>query len=188
MANANLHHVTKFLHYLSFTVHYFYTWFSGFTQFFIHENYFELFLSAYFLFWEIRTLNLTFVVYVKLKHSCISNTVEPRTIFFTPVIVKYMERNFVIANNFGHSLGLSLYQGSTVSFNGYWPYLVADYSSEFHPQDSVDGTKPDERRGETKLQETGRKHGELCIFIWPHSSSPPAYQAVFLLNSILGIP
>ena len=49
-ANANLYHVTKFPLYLSFTVHYFYTYISSFTQFLIHENCFELFLSAHFLF------------------------------------------------------------------------------------------------------------------------------------------
>ena len=35
-ANTNLYHVTKFPLYLSFTVHYFYTKISSFTQFFIH--------------------------------------------------------------------------------------------------------------------------------------------------------
>ena len=50
---------------------------------------------------------------------------------------------------------------------------MVDYSSEFHPQNSVDGTKPDERGGKTKLQETGRKHGELCIFKPPLSNNPP---------------
>ena len=33
-----------------FIVHYFYTLISSFTQFFIHKNCFELFLSAHFLF------------------------------------------------------------------------------------------------------------------------------------------
>ena len=36
--------------------------FSGFTQFFIRKNCFELFLSIHFLFWEILNLNLTFAV------------------------------------------------------------------------------------------------------------------------------
>ena len=36
--------------------------FSSFTQFFIRKNYFELFLSVHFLFWEILNLNLTFAV------------------------------------------------------------------------------------------------------------------------------
>ena len=35
---------------------------SSFTQFFIHENSFELFLSAHILFFEIIYLNLTFAV------------------------------------------------------------------------------------------------------------------------------
>ena len=35
-ANVNLYHVTKFPLYLSFTVHYFYTYTSSFVQFFIH--------------------------------------------------------------------------------------------------------------------------------------------------------
>ena len=39
-----------------------YTQISSFTQFFIHKNCFELFLSAHFLFWEILSLNLTFAV------------------------------------------------------------------------------------------------------------------------------
>ena len=143
-----------------------------------------------------------FAVYVKLKHSCISNTVEPRynEPLYNEVLGIKANDSLYLSNCkiYGRELryseqiwpfpGLSLYRGSSVSFNGYSPCLVADYSSEFHPQDSVDGTKPDERRGETKLQETGRKHGELCIFIWPHSSSPSAYQAVFLSNSIRGIP
>ena len=72
-ANANLYHVTKFPLYFSFTVHYFYTWISSFTQFCIHKNRFEPFLSAHFLFWEILNLNLTFAFclpsYVKLKIS-----------------------------------------------------------------------------------------------------------------------
>ena len=34
----------------------------SFAQFFIHKNWFELFLSAHFLFCEILTLNLTFAV------------------------------------------------------------------------------------------------------------------------------
>ena len=38
-------------------------------NFFAHKNSFELFFSAYFLFWEILNLNLTFAVYVKLKLS-----------------------------------------------------------------------------------------------------------------------
>ena len=37
----------------------------SFTQFFIHNNCFELFLSALFLFWEILNLNRSFAVYVK---------------------------------------------------------------------------------------------------------------------------
>ena len=42
-----------------------------------------------------------------------------RTIFFTPIIVKYMKRNLdmtkpVIKNKFCQSLGPSLYPGSTV--------------------------------------------------------------------------
>ena len=43
----------------------------GFTQFFIHKNCFELFLSAHFQLWEFINLNLTFAfaVYVKLKLS-----------------------------------------------------------------------------------------------------------------------
>ena len=45
--NANLYQVTKFSFYLSFTVHYFNTQISSFTQFFIHKNCFELFLSAH---------------------------------------------------------------------------------------------------------------------------------------------
>ena len=61
--------MTKFPHYLSFTVHYFYTWVSSLTQFFIYKICFELFLSAHFLFWEIRNLNLTFAVNVKFKLS-----------------------------------------------------------------------------------------------------------------------
>ena len=47
---------------------------SCFTQFFIHKNCFELFLSAHFLFWEILNLNLTFAVcriYVTLKLSIV---------------------------------------------------------------------------------------------------------------------
>ena len=48
--------------YLPFTVHYFYTQISSFTQYFIHMNCFEQFLSVYFLFWEILNLNLTFAV------------------------------------------------------------------------------------------------------------------------------
>ena len=41
------------------------------TQFFVQMNYFELFLSAHFLFLEILNLNLTFpfAVYVKLKRD-----------------------------------------------------------------------------------------------------------------------
>ena len=60
--NANLYHVTKFPLYLSFTVHYFYTKISGFTQFFIPKNSFLLFLCAHFLLREILGLNLTFAV------------------------------------------------------------------------------------------------------------------------------
>ena len=41
-------------------------------QFFIHENGFELFLSAHFLFWEILNLSLTFAVYAMLKLSSVS--------------------------------------------------------------------------------------------------------------------
>ena len=48
---------TKFPLYLSFTVHYFYTLFSGFTQFLIHKNCFELSLSAYFLFLKIECVH-----------------------------------------------------------------------------------------------------------------------------------
>ena len=62
MAKANLYHVTKFPHYVSFTVHYFYTQISSFKQLFIHKNCFELFLSAHFLFCEILNLNLTFAI------------------------------------------------------------------------------------------------------------------------------
>ena len=68
-ANANLCLVTKFPLYLSFTVHYFYTYISSFMQFLMHTNCFELFLSAHFLFWEILNLSLTFVTYLKLKFS-----------------------------------------------------------------------------------------------------------------------
>ena len=61
-ANASLYHVTKIPLYLSITVHYFNTWISSYTQFFIHKNCFELFLSAHFLFWEILHLKLKFAV------------------------------------------------------------------------------------------------------------------------------
>ena len=44
---------------------------SSFTQFFIHNNCFEFFLFARFLFWEILNLNVTFAVYVNLKLSTI---------------------------------------------------------------------------------------------------------------------
>ena len=40
---------TKFPLYLSFTVHYFYTLFRSFTQFFIHKNCFEKFLSEIYI-------------------------------------------------------------------------------------------------------------------------------------------
>ena len=40
-------------HYLSFIIHYFYSYISSFTKFFIHKNCFELFLSAHSLFWDI---------------------------------------------------------------------------------------------------------------------------------------
>ena len=60
-ANVNLYHVTKFPLYLSFTVHYFYTYISSFAQFFSHKNCFEQYLYAvHFLFWEILNLNLRY--------------------------------------------------------------------------------------------------------------------------------
>ena len=71
MANANLRHVPKFPLYLLFTVYYFYTYISSFKQFFIHKNCFELFLTAHFLFWEIRNLNLIYAV----CHTAISRKV-----------------------------------------------------------------------------------------------------------------
>ena len=37
-----------------------------------------------------------------------------RTIFFTPVMVKYVKKNLDIANKFCQSLGPSLYRGSTI--------------------------------------------------------------------------
>ena len=49
-ANANLYHVTKSPLYLFFTVHYFYAYIGSVIKFSIHKNYFELFLSAHFLF------------------------------------------------------------------------------------------------------------------------------------------
>ena len=60
-AIVNLYHVTKFPLYLSFTVHYFYTYISSFAQFFSHKNCFEQYLYAvHFLFWEILNLNLRY--------------------------------------------------------------------------------------------------------------------------------
>ena len=44
MANMNLYHVTKFSHYLSFVIHYFYPKNKYFYVIFIHKNCFELFL------------------------------------------------------------------------------------------------------------------------------------------------
>jgi len=41
---------------------------------------------------------------------------------------------------------------------------LADHSSEFHAQNAANGAKPVERRGETKLQETGGQYGEQNIF------------------------
>ena len=54
--------------------------------------------------------------------SLLDITVEPlysevlgiKNDFFIPVIVKYIEKNFVIVNKFCQSLGPSLYRGSTV--------------------------------------------------------------------------
>ena len=67
-SNANLYHVTKFPYTcrLPFFIS---------TQFLI--EFFELFLSAHFLFWEILNFNLTFAVYVKLKLS--NNSVQAET-------------------------------------------------------------------------------------------------------------
>ena len=60
-AIVNLYHVTKLPLYLSFTVHYFYTYISSFAQFFSHKNCFEQYLYAvHFLFWEILNLNLRY--------------------------------------------------------------------------------------------------------------------------------
>ena len=47
-ANASLYHVTKFPLYLSITVHYFNTWISSYTQFFIHKNCFQPFFICSF--------------------------------------------------------------------------------------------------------------------------------------------
>ena len=67
-ANVNLYHVTKFPLYLSFTVHYFYTYISSFAQFFSHKNCFEQYLYAvHFLFWEILNLNMVQILMTKRK-------------------------------------------------------------------------------------------------------------------------
>ena len=67
-ANMNLYHVTKLPLYLSFTVHYFYTYISSFAQFFSHKNCFEQYLyAAHFLFWEILNLNLRYGPDIKDK-------------------------------------------------------------------------------------------------------------------------
>ena len=68
-SNANLYHVTKFplcstlVVYCSLVQHINQ---SSFTQCFIHNNCFELFYFAHFLFFN---LNLTFAVYEKLRNS-----------------------------------------------------------------------------------------------------------------------
>ena len=45
-------------------------------KFFIHKNCFELFSSAYFLFWDTFNLNLSFAVYVKLTLSTVNQRME----------------------------------------------------------------------------------------------------------------
>ena len=62
--NVNLYHVTEFPPLLSFTVYYFHSKISYAS--FIHKNCSGQLLSAYFLFWQILNLNLTFAVNVNL--------------------------------------------------------------------------------------------------------------------------
>ena len=119
---ANLYHVSKFPLYLSFTVHYFFAWFSSFTQFSLRKNYFELFFSAYFLFWEIHNLNLTFAVYVKLKHSCISNTVKPRC----------NEVLCIIAHDFLYPSNCKIYGKELRCSEQIWPFPLPFVVSRFH--------------------------------------------------------
>ena len=59
MANANWYHVTKFLFYLSFAIHYFYTQISSLTQLFIQKNCFKLFYLLTFYFAVYLKLNLS---------------------------------------------------------------------------------------------------------------------------------
>ena len=67
-----------------YTVFFFYTWISGFTQFFIHKNCFELFLSAHFLLWEILNLNLTFAVCRILEDGKLSSISQLATAIYVP--------------------------------------------------------------------------------------------------------
>ena len=54
-ANANLYHVTKFILYLSPSVHYFHSHISSFTQFFMHKNCLSCFYLLIFYFEKFST-------------------------------------------------------------------------------------------------------------------------------------